>query len=53
MTFLCKGCTYNVSMSHTSGGSSDLMEETASNSPDVSPNINIPITPGAGLGLSK
>lgn len=44
-------CTYNVSMSHTSGGSTDTMEETASNTPDVSPTITVPVSalPGGSI----
>lgn len=47
-TFLAS-CTYNVSMSHTSGGSTDTIDDTATNTPNVSPTVNIPVTPGAGL----
>ena len=50
--FLCS-CTYNISMSHTSGGSTETMEDTASNTPNVSPNINIPLTPNLPLGITK
>lgn len=46
-------CTYNVSMSHTDGGSTDTMDENAANTPTVTPTVNIPVTPGAGFGLGK
>lgn len=46
-------CTYNVSMSHTSGGSTDTMDENATNTPTVSPCINIPLTPSSGLQIKK
>jgi hypothetical protein len=46
-------CTYNVSMAHTEGMADDVIDDTASNTPNVSPTVNVPITPGAGLGLSK
>lgn len=46
-------CTYNVSMAHTSGTADDVIDDTASNTPNVSPTINVPVTPGAGLGLTK
>lgn len=46
-------CTYNVSMAHTSGTADDVIDDTASNTPNVSPTVNIPVTPGAGLGLTK
>jgi hypothetical protein len=45
-------CTYSVSMQH-SVGSTDTVDEEQAASPTVSPNINIPVTPGAGLGLGK
>ena len=38
-------CTYNISMSHTSGGSSDETEDTSSNTPNISPIVNLPLTP--------
>ncbi len=54
--FICillSGCSYNISMAHTSGIADDVIDDTASNTPNVSPTINIPVTPGAGLGLTK
>lgn len=33
------GCTYNVSMAHTQGTATDTIDDTASNTPTVSPNI--------------
>jgi len=53
MALLCKSCTYNVSMAHTQGQADDVIDDTASNTPNVSPNVNIPITPGSGLGLTN
>lgn len=52
MTFLAS-CTYNVTMSHTSGGSTENIEDTASNTPNIAPTINVPVTPGSSLGVSK
>lgn len=46
-------CTYNVSMAHTQGIATDTIDDTASNTPNVSPTINIPVTPGSALGLGK
>lgn len=50
---LLSSCTYNVSMAHTQGTATDTIDDTASNTPNVSPVVNIPITPGAGIGLTK
>lgn len=36
------GCTYNVSMAHTEGSAQDVIDDTASNEPDVSPTVSIP-----------
>jgi hypothetical protein len=52
LTFTC-ACTYNVSMAHTEGTADDVIDDTASNTPNVSPTVNVPVTPGAGFGLSK
>ena len=38
-------CTYNISMSHTSGGSTDTIDDNLTNTPstDVSPTLNLPL----------
>lgn len=38
-------CTYNISMAHTEGVAEDTIDDTASNSPTVSPTINLPVIP--------
>lgn len=38
IAFICS-CTYNVSMAHTEGTAEDVIDDTASNSPTLSPNI--------------
>ena len=45
--FICillSGCSYNISMAHTSGGSTDTIDDTASNTPNVSPTITVPVS---------
>jgi len=42
MVLINTGCTFNVSMAHTEGSATDVIDDTASNSPDVSPTISIP-----------
>lgn len=39
------GCTYSITMVHTEGTASDVVDETATNSPDIKPDITIPLTP--------
>ena len=39
------GCTYSITMVHTEGTASDVVDETATNSTDVSPDIKLPMTP--------
>jgi hypothetical protein len=48
MLSLLAACTFNVSMSHTSGGSTDTMDDTQSNQPVVSPTVSLPSIPGLG-----
>jgi len=36
------GCTYSINMVHTQGQASDVVDETQSTEPDISPNITIP-----------
>lgn len=37
-------CTYSITMVHTEGQATDVVDETATNSPDVSPTVSIPAT---------
>ncbi len=46
-------CTFNVSMAHTEGMADDVIDDTATNTPNVSPVINIPAIAGASLGVAK
>lgn len=39
---LFTACTYNVSMAHTEGVADDVIDDTATNTPDVSPSLSIP-----------
>ncbi len=42
-------CTYNVSMIHTEGTASDVIDDSASNTPNVVPTVTIPVVPGVPL----
>ena len=49
-------CTYNVSMAHTQGRADDVIDDTASNMPDVSPTITVPVSAipgGSAIPVSK
>lgn len=35
-------CTYSITQVHTSGYASDVVDETQSNEPDVSPTVSVP-----------
>lgn len=48
LMFLMTSCTYNISMAHTEGSASDVIDDTQTNSPDVSPTVSIP---AAAIGL--
>lgn len=37
-------CTYNISMAHTEGTAQDVIDDTASNQPNVSPNVSVPLS---------
>lgn len=45
ITLMCTGCTYSINMVHSQGEATDLIDETQSNEPDVSPTITIPVSP--------
>ncbi len=35
-------CTYSITMVHTEGEAMDVVDETATNTPNVSPSLSIP-----------
>jgi hypothetical protein len=41
----CPGCTYNISMAHTSGYADDIIDDTSSNNPNVAVKVKVPIAP--------
>lgn len=43
-----ESCTYNVSMAHTQGTATDVIDDTASNTPNIAPDLTIPVS-AAGL----
>jgi len=45
LSLVMTGCTYNVSMAHTEGSAEDVIDDTASNTPNVSPTVTIPFEP--------
>ena len=47
---LFTGCSYNISMAHTSGQATDTIDDAASSTPTISPNLVIPVTPGSAIG---
>ncbi len=42
LTIVLSSCTYNISMAHTEGTATDVIDDTQSNTPDVAPVLNIP-----------
>ena len=45
MCAFLSGCNYSVIMNATHGQASDLVDETDTASPDVSPTVTIPMAP--------
>lgn len=41
---MLSGCTISFQIIDTHGSASDVVDDTASNAPTVSPNLNIPVT---------
>lgn len=50
---LLNGCTYNVSMAHTSGTADDVIDDYSYNTPNIAPVVTVPLTPGASIGITK
>lgn len=42
ISLIFTSCTYSINMVHTQGESSDVIDETQSNEPDIKPNLTIP-----------
>lgn len=42
---LLTGCTYSISMVHTEGSASDVIDETQSAHPSTDANLTIPLSP--------
>jgi hypothetical protein len=42
LLLIITACTYSITMVHTEGEAQDVVDETATNAPDVSPNIVLP-----------
>lgn len=43
MIFCLFSCTYNISMAHTQGTADDVIDDAASNTPNLSPTVSIPL----------
>lgn len=41
---ILNACTYSITMVHTEGTATDVVDETATNTPSTS--VSVPITPG-------
>jgi len=39
LAVILTGCTYNISMVHTQGTATDVIDDTATNTPTISPTI--------------
>lgn len=53
LTCLLVSCTYTVSMAHTSGTAEDVIDDTNNNTPNISPNVTVPLTPGSEIKVTK
>lgn len=42
---LVSGCSYSINMVATRGTASDVVDETQNPAPNISPNIEVPLTP--------
>lgn len=45
LVFLMTGCTYSITMVHTEGQATDVVDETATNTPSTSVSIPASIVP--------
>ena len=52
LSMMLTSCSYSVSMQH-SVGSTDTLDEAQTTSPNVSPTVTVPLTPGSSIGITK
>jgi hypothetical protein len=45
---MLNSCTFNMSMAHTQGTATDVIDDTASNTPNIAPTVTVPVS-AAGL----
>lgn len=43
LSLFLTSCTFSVTLVHTEGQATDVVDETASNAPTVTPTLNIPV----------
>jgi len=42
---ILQSCTYSINMVHTQGRAKDVVDEVSTNSPDIKPELCLPLTP--------
>lgn len=52
LSVMMSSCTQSITMMHSSG-STDTLDEAQTTSPDVSPTVTVPLTPGSSIGITK
>ena len=50
---LISSCTFNVSMAYTQGAADDVIDDTASATPDISPVVTFPLMTGTSVGVPR
>lgn len=45
MMSILMGCTYSITQVHTEGLADDVVDETQTNDPEISPTVSIPSIP--------
>lgn len=43
LTTICTSCTYSVNLVHTQGEAYDIVDDSDSAQPDVSPSVEVPL----------
>jgi len=46
---LLSGCTYSITMVHTEGQATDVVDETATNTPSTSVSVPVSVVPKPGV----
>lgn len=50
---LLSSCTYSVNLVHSHGTATDVIDDGDTATPDISPTVTVPLSPGTTVGIEQ